>query len=279
MDQRYTERQGMKAALREAIRTQSMNLFYQPMFNPQGTRVVGAEALSRWIHPELGPVSPAVYIPLAEEMGIISELTRCVIERAVQDAAHWPDSLQVSVNLSAHDLNDRAIVSVVADALDRANLAPGRLQLEITESGLMNDLKTARDILRELKSMGLSIAIDDFGTGYSSLSYLDMLPLNKVKIDRSFVRDLTKDAKKLKLLRGVVHLARELGLEVVVEGVETEDQLHMISDNNCADIIQGYIFGTPMPHGAFIELAQKLSSDPRRLTVVASSSDARKSGS
>jgi len=272
MDKRYIERQGMKAALREAIRTQSMDLFYQPMFNPQGTRIVGAEALSRWIHPELGPVSPAVYIPLAEEMGIISELTRCVIDRAVQDAANWPGNLQVSVNLSAHDLNDRSIISVIADALDRANLAPGRLQLEITESGLMNDLKTAREILTELRSMGMSIAIDDFGTGYSSLSYLDMLPLNKVKIDRSFVRDLTKDPKKLKLLRGVVNLSRELGLEVVVEGVETQDQLEMISDNNCADIIQGYIFGTPMPHGSFIGLANKLASNPRKLTVVGQSS-------
>jgi diguanylate cyclase (GGDEF)-like protein len=278
MDQRYSERQGMKAALREAIRTGAMDLFYQPMFNTQGTRIVGAEALSRWIHPELGPVSPAVYIPLAEEMGIISELTRCVIERALQDAANWPGNLQVSVNLSAHDLNDRAIISVIADALDRTDLPPGRLQLEITESGLMNDLKTAREILTELRSMGLSIAIDDFGTGYSSLSYLDMLPLNKVKIDRSFVRDLTKDPKKLKLLRGVVHLARELGLEVVVEGVETEDQLVMIRDNNCADIIQGYIFGTPMPHGSFIELANKLSGNPRRLTVVGDAVQVRKSG-
>ena len=189
----------------------------------------------------------------------------------MQDAANWPGNLQVSVNLSAHDLNDRGIISVIADALDRANLAPERLQLEITESGLMNDLKRAREILTELRSMGMSIAIDDFGTGYSSLSYLDMLPLNKIKIDRSFVRDLTKDPKKLKLLRGVVHLARELGLEVVVEGVETEDQLVMISENNCADIIQGYIFGTPMPHGSFIELANKLASNPRKLTVVSQS--------
>lgn len=278
MDQRYSERQGMKVALREAIRTGSMDLFYQPMFNPEGTRVVGAEALSRWNHAELGPVSPAVYIPLAEEMGIISELTRCVIERAVRDAANWPGNLFVSVNLSAHDLNDRAIISVIADALDRSNLAAERLQLEITESGLINDLRTAREILTELRSMGMSIAIDDFGTGYSSLSYLDMLPLNKVKIDRSFVRDLTKDPKKLKLLRGVVHLSRELGLEVVVEGVETEDQLEMIRENNCADIIQGYIFGIPMPHGAFIELANKLSSQPRRLAVVAMPNQVRRPG-
>ena len=259
MNDQYSQRQRMKADLREAIRTRSMDLFYQPMFNIDGTRIAGAEALSRWNHPELGPVSPAVYIPLAEEMGIIGELTRCVMEKAAQDCATWPDALFVSVNLSAHDLGDRTIVSVVADALKQSNLAPERLQLEITESGLMGDLEVAREILTELRSMGLSIAIDDFGTGYSSLSYLDILPLNKVKIDRSFVQNLTKDPKKLKLLRGVVHLARELGLDVVVEGVETEDQLVMIRDNNCADLIQGFIFGTPMPKGAFAVLADKLS--------------------
>jgi len=259
MDQQYSARQHMKSELREAIRTGAMDLFYQPMFNPAGTQIAGAEALSRWNHPELGPISPAVYIPLAEEMGIISELTHRVFEKAVHDCASWPGDLFVSVNLSAHDLSDRTIISVITDALDRNNLAPGRLQLEITESGLMNDLEVARDILTELRAMGMQIAIDDFGTGYSSLSYLDMLPLNKVKIDRSFVSNLTEDAKKLKLLRGVVHLARELGLDVVVEGVETEEQLVMIRDNNCADLIQGYIFGTPMPKGAFLELATKLS--------------------
>ena len=278
MDLQYSERQRMKVDLREAIRTNAMDLFYQPMFSPDGARIAGAEALSRWNHPQLGPISPAVYIPLAEEMGIIGDLTRCVIEKAAQECASWPDNLFVSVNLSAFDLGDRAIISVVADALDRSGLPPERLQLEITESGLMNDLDTARVILTELRSMGMSIAIDDFGTGYSSLSYLDMLPLNKVKIDRSFVSNLAADGRKLKLLRGVVHLARELGLEVVVEGVETEAQLVMIRENECADLIQGYIFGTPMPRGAFNELATKLSkqqvvasTEARRLSEAAKS--------
>lgn len=267
MNQLYTERQRMKSDLREAIRTNAMDLFYQPMFNLQGKRIAGAEALSRWNHPQLGPISPAVYIPLAEEMGIIADLTRCVIDKAAQECATWPDNLFVSVNLSAFDLGDRAIISVISDALDRNNLAPERLQLEITESSLMNDLETARVILTDLRAMGLSIAIDDFGTGYSSLSYLDMLPLNKVKIDRSFVRNLATDDRKLKLLRGVVHLARELGLEVVVEGVETEAQLVMIRENHCADLIQGFIFGTPMPRGAFSELAAKLSEQGRQPVV------------
>ncbi|OCW59401.1 putative bifunctional diguanylate cyclase/phosphodiesterase [Hoeflea olei] len=259
MDLQYSERQRMKLDLREAIRTGAMELCYQPMFSPDGARIAGAEALSRWTHPELGPISPAVYIPLAEEMGIIGDLTRCVIDKAAQECASWPGELFVSVNLSAFDLADRAIISVVADALDRSGLAPERLQLEITESGLMNDLETARVILTELRAMGMSIAIDDFGTGYSSLSYLDMLPLNKVKIDRSFVRNLCADARKLKLLRGVVHLARELGLDIVVEGVETEAQLRLIRENECADLIQGFIFGSPIPGSAFGELATKLT--------------------
>jgi EAL domain-containing protein (putative c-di-GMP-specific phosphodiesterase class I) len=204
-------------------------------------------------------VSPAVYIALAEEMGIVSELTRCVVVQAVRTCATWPKELFVSVNLSAHDLGDRAIVSVISDALEESGLAPGRLQLEVTESGLMKDLATAREILSELRDMGMGIAIDDFGTGYSSLSYLDMLPLNKVKIDRSFVSNLTEDARKLKLLRGVVNLSRELGHDIIVEGVETEAQLALIRENNCADLIQGYIFGAPMPASAFVELAEKLS--------------------
>lgn len=264
MDQEYVRRQRLKTDLRDAIRTHSMSLVYQPMFNPEGTRIVGAEALSRWEHPEFGPVSPAVYIPLAEEMGIISELTHSVVAQAVKVCATWPEEMFISINLSAHDLGDRTIVSVIADALDRNALAPERLQLEVTESGLMDDIAKAREILSELRGMGMAIAIDDFGTGYSSLSYLNLLPLNKVKIDRSFVSNLTEDPQKLKLLRGVVNLSRELGLEIIVEGVETEEQLTTIRDNNCADIIQGYIFGAPIRESVFAELATRLSRSAKR---------------
>lgn len=263
MDEEYAKRQRMKVELREAIRTNSLSLVYQPMFNPEGTRIAGAEALSRWTHPELGSISPAVYIPLVEEMGIVSDLTRCVIDQAVRDCAKWPGTPFVSVNLSAHDLSDRNVIAVIAEALERHNLETGRLQLEITESGLLTDLKMAREILDELRSMGMSIAIDDFGTGYSSLSYLHLLPLNKVKIDRSFVSNITQDAAKLKLLRGVVHLARELDLDVVVEGVETQEQLALISDNDCADLIQGFIFGRPIPQGAIVELLGALGPSKR----------------
>lgn len=273
MDKKYSERQKLKADLREAIRSESMGTAYQPMFEPSGTSIAGAEALSRWSHPEMGPVSPAVYIPLAEEMGIVSELTRCMVNKAVQDCAAWPNQLFVSVNLSAYDLTNRDIITVVAEALRRHGLDPCRLHLEITESALMDDPETVRTILQELREMGMTIAIDDFGTGYSSLSYLDMLPLNKVKIDRAFVSNITEDPRKLKLLRGVVHLSRELGLDIVVEGVETNEQLKLIRDNDCADLIQGYIFGMPMTNGGLVEIAGRLGGALRLGPPLLSGSD------
>lgn len=257
MDRQYAERQKLKADLREAIATENMGIAYQPMFLPDGTRIAGAEALSRWVHPELGLVSPAVYIPLAEEMGIVSELTRCMINQAVADCVGWPEPYFVSVNLSARDLISTEIVAVVDEALARHELASERLHLEITESALVDDLRSVSRILETFRSKGITIAIDDFGTGYSSLSYLDRLPINKVKIDRAFVADIAEDPRKLKLLRGTVNLSRELGLGIVVEGVETEAQLDLLIRNNCADLIQGYIFGAPMPAKAFAELAKR----------------------
>ncbi|MEP4341718.1 MAG: EAL domain-containing protein, partial [Lentilitoribacter sp.] len=164
----------------------------------------------------------------------------------------------VSVNLSAHDLVDNHIINVISQALIASDLAPQRLHLEVTESAVVDEADKAAMLLREMRQMGMSIAIDDFGTGYSSLSYLDKLPLNKVKIDRSFVRDIVQDEQKLKLLRGIIHMSRELGLEIVTEGVETNEQLEVIRKNNCADIIQGFIFGMPMPRSAIRELSRKL---------------------
>ncbi|MBW3096367.1 putative bifunctional diguanylate cyclase/phosphodiesterase [Pseudohoeflea coraliihabitans] len=276
MDQKYTERQKLKNDLREAISTESMSIAYQPIFLPDGSRIMGAEALSRWNHPETGPVSPAVYIPLAEEMGIVTDLTRCMINRAIADCVTWPANRFVSVNLSAHDLASTEIIAVVERALARYGLAPERLYLEITESALVDDPRSVRRILETLRGKGITIAIDDFGTGYSSLSYLDMLPLNKVKIDRSFVANITDDRRKLKLLRGVVTLSRELGLDVVIEGVETEAQLAVLLENDCADLIQGFIFGAPMPANAFIELCNRVGSKAASGTVVNVSATTRR---
>jgi len=259
MDDKYSARQKLKSELRDAILRETMGVAYQPMFLPDGTRIAGAEALSRWTHPEMGPISPAVYIPLAEEMGIVTELTRCMINRAVADCVTWPEGQFVSVNLSAHDLATNEIICVVNAALLKHGLDPKRLHLEITESALVDDPNAVRRILETFREQGITIAIDDFGTGYSSLSYLDMLPLNKVKVDRAFVANITEDSRKLKLLRGIVHLSRELGHEIVIEGVETEEQLRTVVENDCADLIQGFIFGAPMPASAFAELAYRLA--------------------
>ncbi|MCP4316763.1 MAG: EAL domain-containing protein [Hyphomicrobiales bacterium] len=260
MDEKYTRRQKLKSALRDAVREKSFNVVYQPMFTVETIQVACCEALSRWYHPEFGAVSPAAYIPLAEEMGIVGELTRYMLDVACRDCASWSNGAAVSVNLSANDLCNQEIVSMVAVALEAAGLDARQLQVEVTESAFVQDAAKAKAILQELRAMGVTVAIDDFGTGYSSLSYLNVLPLNKIKIDRSFVSDITNDERTLKLLKGVVHLSRELGLEIVVEGVETEEQLELIRSTNSADLIQGFIFGMPMPSSGISELTSSMST-------------------
>lgn len=259
MDEKYMRRQRLKAALREAVRDRSFSVVYQPMFTADTIQVACCEALSRWYHPDFGAVSPADYIPLAEEMGIVGELTRHMLDVACRDCAGWTNGASVSVNLSANDLRNRDIVDMVMSALKSANLDASRLQVEVTESAFVQDARKAKAILKDLRSKGVTIAIDDFGTGYSSLSYLNVLPLNKIKIDRSFVSDITNDDRTFKLLKGLVHLSRELGLEIVVEGVETEEQLALIRSTKSADLIQGFIFGTPMPNSGIMALAESTS--------------------
>ncbi|MEX3010270.1 putative bifunctional diguanylate cyclase/phosphodiesterase [Hoeflea sp. TYP-13] len=272
MDEKYTKRQKLKTALRDAVREKSFTVVYQPMFTADTIQVACCEALSRWFHPEFGAVSPAVYIPLAEEMGIVGELTRHMLQVACRDCAGWKNGAAVSVNLSANDLRNKDIVTMVTEALDAAGLDAKRLQVEVTESAFVQDAAKAKAILRELRAKGVTIAIDDFGTGYSSLSYLNVLPLNKIKIDRSFVSDITNDERTLKLLKGVVHLSRELGLEIVVEGVETEEQLELIRSTNSADLIQGFIFGMPMPSSGISELTSGMSAGMGHAAILAAGS-------
>ena len=262
MDEKYTKRQKLKSALRDAVREKSFSVVYQPMFNLEATQVSCCEALSRWYHPEFGAVSPAEYVPLAEEMGIVSELTRHMLDVACRDCAGWTNGSAVSVNFSANDLRNFEIVSVVMDALAKANLDASRLQIEVTESAFVQDSTKAKAILEDLRSKGVTIAIDDFGTGYSSLSYLHLLPLSKVKIDQSFVAEIANDERTFKLLKGVVHLSRELGLEIVLEGVETEEQLELIRSTQSADLVQGYIFGMPMPNSGIQELISAMPDKP-----------------
>ncbi|PZM08512.1 putative bifunctional diguanylate cyclase/phosphodiesterase [Rhizobium tubonense] len=259
MDARYIERQKLKDDLREAIENGGLHAAYQPMFKPDGSRIECCEALSRWVHPEKGSVPPTVFVQIAEEMGIVSGITKFMLDQACKDCATWPEPISVSVNLSVQDLRSNDVVAMVMDALKTSGLAPSRLHLEVTESCLMDELATVRAILTELRAKGITIAIDDFGTGFSSLSYLDSLPIDIVKIDRSFVRNITEDARRLKLLRGTVNLSRELGLQIVVEGVETQDQLTLINKYQCADFVQGYVFSTPVPTERIIAMVESLA--------------------
>lgn len=264
MDARYIERQRLKTDLRAAVESQSLNAVYQPMFKPDGSRVECCEALSRWTHPEKGAIPPNVFIQIAEEMGIVSDITRFMIRQACRDCMTWPEHIAVSVNLSVHDLRDGAIAETIMEALAETGLPASRLHLEVTESSLMEELSAVRALLEMLRAKGITIAIDDFGTGFSSLSYLDTLPIDVVKIDRSFVRNIGEDARRLKLLRGIVNLSRQLDLEIVVEGVETEDQLALINKYNCGDLIQGYLFSMPVASEKIRALSDQAEKRPQQ---------------
>ena len=260
MDARYVERQKLKVDLGEAVEQGGLHVVYQPMYKPNGTRIECCEALVRWVHPERGSIPPNVFIQIAEEMGIVSEITRFVLQQACADCASWPGDIGVSVNLSVQDLRNENILDVVSDALGEAGLPASRLHLEVTEGSLLAEMGVARSILTHLRSRGVTIAIDDFGTGFSSLSYLDNLPVDVIKIDRSFVRNISEEARGFRLLRGIVHLSRELDLRIVVEGVETEEQLMLLNKYQCADLIQGYVFSVPLPSKSLLGLMEALAS-------------------
>src|SRR5690606_35848366 len=210
MDAEFRSRLMLKADLRSAVEARALRVVYQPIVSMETMRIESCEALCRWDHPELGPISPAVFIPLAEEIGVIADISTFVLEQACTECSKWPEHISVSVNLSAKDFHSRDVVGKVGSALEAAGLASHRLEVEVTETALLDDKSSTRVFLEELKSMGVRIALDDFGTGYSSLSYLHTLPLDKVKIDRSFLMDVAQNARSLELLKGVVNLSRGL---------------------------------------------------------------------
>jgi diguanylate cyclase (GGDEF)-like protein len=246
MDRAFRDRQVMKAELRQAIETESLRIVYQPIVSMQTMRIAACEALCRWNHPELGPISPAVFIPLAEEMGVISSISAFMLKAATAECSLWPEPVCVSVNLSAKDFRNDDIIGKVREALAASGLAPARLEIEVTETALLEDRTQMRRHIEQLKALGVRIALDDFGTGYSSLSYLHTLPLDKIKIDRSFVVDINRDARSLALLKGVVDLSRSLGLAVTIEGVETFDQLKALDVEIKPDLVQGFLFGSAL---------------------------------
>jgi diguanylate cyclase (GGDEF)-like protein/PAS domain S-box-containing protein len=250
MNARVAEQLKLENDLRNALLQDQYRLYYQPKFDLASGVMVGMEALIRWKHPERGLVSPGEFIPLLEETGMILEVGRWALERAALDHAAWSGTgLQpprIAVNVSPAQLRRRDFVSYVADALSTVDRAAERIDIEITESMLMEDVEGCIAKLKAMQVMGLHVAVDDFGTGYSSLSYLARLPINSLKIDRSFIIQMSKSPEQMAIVSTVISLARALNLRVVAEGVETEEQANLLRLLRC-DEVQGYLFGKPMP--------------------------------
>ncbi|MBS1190388.1 MAG: domain S-box/diguanylate cyclase protein [Rhodocyclaceae bacterium] len=252
MNRAATERLDLESKLRQALSRNELALAYQPQFEARTRRVTGVEALLRWHHPVDGIISPARFVPIAEETGLIVAIGDWVLHNACREVKRWMDAglppLRVAVNVSARQLRRRDFCETVAGALADSGLPPEQLELEITESSVMENAEEAIGILQGLRRMGVTLAIDDFGTGYSSLAYLKLFPIDHLKIDRSFVADIEHDLNDRAIALGTIALARSLGLNVIAEGVETEDQLELLRDNGC-DEVQGYLLSQPL-HGA-----------------------------
>ena len=256
MDKRLQARRALELDLRKAIANGEFELHYQPILYLQTGKVSGFEALLRWNHPERGRISPADFIPLAEETGLILPLGEWVLRTACTQAADWPQPVGVAVNLSAMQFKGRNLVQLTLNALASSGLAAGRLDLEITESVLLQDEANTLAILHQLREVGVQISMDDFGTGYSSLAYLRNFPFDKIKIDRSFVRDMLVRKDCQAIIHAVVGLARSLGITTIIEGIETKEQLETAKAFGC-DEGQGFLFSKPMPEREVAEFLAK----------------------
>ena len=246
MDRQLQERRRLETELRYAVAEKQFEVFYQPLHQVGSGDLVGFEALLRWKHPDRGYVSPAEFIPLAEQTGLIKPLGAWVLQKSCCDAAHWPSFLKLAINLSPAQFIKGKLVEEVEHALLTSGIASERLELEITESVLLQNSDETLAILNSMRSLGLQISMDDFGTGYSSLSYLRRFPFDKIKIDQSFVRTLADGRGSLEIIRAVVGLGRALNMTILAEGVETPEQLAALRDEGC-DEVQGYLFSKPVP--------------------------------
>jgi EAL domain-containing protein (putative c-di-GMP-specific phosphodiesterase class I) len=246
MDARMQARRTLEMDLRKALHHEEFELYYQPLVNLKTNEISVYEALLRWHHPTRGLISPAEFIPVAEETGLIIPLGEWVFRKACQQTVNWPDHVKVAVNLSPAQLKNRNVVRMVKSALEDSGMAGNRLQLEITESVLMQNTFATLATLHELRKLGIQIAMDDFGTGYSSLSYLRSFPFDKIKIDRSFIDDLSNGAEPLAIVNAVAGLAKCLNMVSTAEGVETQQQLEQLLSVGCTEM-QGYLFSRARP--------------------------------
>jgi diguanylate cyclase (GGDEF)-like protein len=246
MDLQMQTRRVMEQDMRRALPAGEFELYYQPVLNLSSNEISGFEALIRWNHPKQGLVSPATFIPLAEEIGFIVPIGEWVIRQACATAAQWPEHLHVAINISAVQFRSPGLMQVIIGALAASGLNPARLEIEITETVLLHNRDTTLAILHQLRALGVRIAMDDFGTGYSSLTYLQCFPFDKIKIDRSFVKDITESTGSLNIVRAIAALATGMGMTATAEGVETQEQRDKIAAEGCTEM-QGFLFSRPLP--------------------------------
>jgi len=244
MDQRSRAIRTLDVDLRRALGEGQFDLHYQPVVSAQNCEVRGFEALLRWYHPDRGLVPPVEFIPIAEGNGLIASIGEWVVQRACRDAMQWPGDTKVAVNLSPAQFKSPSLFDMVVSALDASGLPSSRLELEITESVLLQESDVALATLHRLRECGVRISLDDFGTGYSSLSYLRSFPFDKIKIDQSFVRELSQRADCAAIVRAIAALGESLGMTTTAEGVETFEQLKQLREMGCREL-QGYLFGLP----------------------------------
>ncbi len=257
MNTRASERLALEGRLRKALEKGEFQMHYQPQIDLGSGKIIGCEALIRWIHPELGMVPPLKFIPVAEESKLILPIGEWVLQEACRQNREWQkqgfDPIVMAVNLSALQFHQKCLQENIGEALQRSGLDPQFLELEVTESAIMSDADSVLDTMKQLRDMGLEMAIDDFGTGYSSLSYLKRFPVGKLKIDRSFIRDIHEDPDDAAISTAIISLARSLQLKTVAEGIETDPQLDFLRNHGC-DQGQGYLFGKPLPAAQFADL-------------------------
>ncbi|HEU5286518.1 MAG TPA: bifunctional diguanylate cyclase/phosphodiesterase, partial [Sphingomicrobium sp.] len=245
MDKHLNERRALGNDLRAAVQNGQFELYYQPLLNLSSRRICGMEALVRWHHPRRGMLQPSDFIPVAEESGLIVPIGEWVLRQACIEAANWPKPISVAVNLSAAQFKRGDLLAMTTAALKAAGLESGRLELEITESVLLNDEIWVRNVLCKLRDLGVRLAMDDFGTGYSSLSYLRSFPFSKIKIDRSFVSDITVTRDALAIVQATIQLSEKLGIGTTAEGIETAGQLHLLAAEGCTEA-QGFHISRPV---------------------------------
>jgi diguanylate cyclase (GGDEF)-like protein len=248
MDVMAQARRNLQLDVRTALACNTLEVHYQPLLNLRSKRISTCEALLRWHHPQRGMISPAEFIPAAEEMGLIVEIGKFVLNEACLQCTTWPGETRIAVNVSPMQFRRGNLVEAIREALQSSGLSPGRLEIEITESVFLSDTEVARHLLDQMQEIGVRVSLDDFGTGYSSLSYLHRYPLNKVKIDRSFLNGVDSNQRQLNLLHGVARLSADLGMSVAVEGIETEEQLALVAQESSVEEVQGFLIGRAIPN-------------------------------